>query len=74
MLSSGCSSQLALMSENGPCKVTSDGQSTENNPFSWNSNANIMWIDQPAQVTIILNYFLFHIRGLYRLASRTELN
>eukprot|EP01036_Dinobryon_divergens_P023809 gene23809-32198_t len=46
----GCSSQLALLSENGPCKVTADGLSTENNPFSWNSKANIMWVDQPAQV------------------------
>lgn len=43
----GCSSQLALLQENGPCKVTEDGQSTTNNPYSWNSNANIMWVDQP---------------------------
>jgi len=46
----GCSSQLALMTENGPCTPTADGQSTVNNPFSWNNNANIMWIDQPADV------------------------
>lgn len=46
----GCSSQLALLSENGPCSVTPDGMSTQNNPFSWNSNANIMWVDQPANV------------------------
>lgn len=46
----GCSSQLALLSENGPCRVTADGLSTTNNPHSWNNNANIMWIDQPAGV------------------------
>jgi cathepsin A (carboxypeptidase C) len=46
----GCSSQLALLSENGPCSVTADGMSTVNNPFSWNTNANIMWVDQPAGV------------------------
>ena len=46
----GCSSQLALMTENGPCQVTPDGLSTVNNPFSWNTKSNIMWIDQPAQV------------------------
>lgn len=46
----GCSSQLALLAENGPCSVSADGQSTVNNPFSWNSNANIMWVDQPANV------------------------
>eukprot|EP00638_Chattonella_subsalsa_P003430 CAMPEP_0117757314 /NCGR_PEP_ID=MMETSP0947-20121206/14652_1 /TAXON_ID=44440 /ORGANISM="Chattonella subsalsa, Strain CCMP2191" /LENGTH=455 /DNA_ID=CAMNT_0005577173 /DNA_START=124 /DNA_END=1491 /DNA_ORIENTATION=- len=46
----GCSSILALLAENGPCTVSSDGTSTEFNPFSWNSNANIMWVDQPAGV------------------------
>lgn len=46
----GCSSQLALLSENGPCKVSEDGKTTVNNPYSWNTNANIMWIDQPAGV------------------------
>jgi cathepsin A (carboxypeptidase C) len=46
----GCSSQLALMSENGPCTPTPDGMDTVNNPYSWNTNANIMWIDQPAGV------------------------
>ena len=46
----GCSSQLALMTENGPCTATPDGLDTQNNPYSWNSNSNIMWIDQPAGV------------------------
>lgn len=46
----GCSSQLALLTENGPCKVTEDGLNTYNNPYSWNNNANIMWVDQPAGV------------------------
>lgn len=32
------------------CTVSEDGLSTYNNPYSWNSNANIMWIDQPAGV------------------------
>jgi len=46
----GCSSQLALLSENGPCTPTPDGLDTVRNDYSWNSNANIMWIDQPAGV------------------------
>jgi len=46
----GCSSQLALLVENGPCAPTADGQGTVFNPWSWNSNANIMWVDQPANV------------------------
>lgn len=44
----GCSSILALFAENGPCSVNADGTGTINNPYSWNSNANIMWVDQPA--------------------------
>jgi cathepsin A (carboxypeptidase C) len=46
----GCSSQLALMTENGPCTPTPDGQNTVNNPYSWNTDSNIMWVDQPAKV------------------------
>eukprot|EP00413_Alexandrium_margalefii_P021641 CAMPEP_0204565278 /NCGR_PEP_ID=MMETSP0661-20131031/35378_1 /ASSEMBLY_ACC=CAM_ASM_000606 /TAXON_ID=109239 /ORGANISM="Alexandrium margalefi, Strain AMGDE01CS-322" /LENGTH=482 /DNA_ID=CAMNT_0051573011 /DNA_START=65 /DNA_END=1513 /DNA_ORIENTATION=+ len=43
----GCSSQLALLAENGPCNVNKDGTTTKN-PYSWNSKANVMWVDQPA--------------------------
>lgn len=40
---------LAMLAENGPCTVNSDG-TTSNNPYSWNTNANMLWIDQPAGV------------------------
>lgn len=43
----GCSSILALFVENGPCYVNEYGNGTLPNPYSWNSNANILWIDQP---------------------------
>mmetsp|Transcript_88873 Transcript_88873/g.167471 ORF Transcript_88873/g.167471 Transcript_88873/m.167471 type:complete len:486 (-) Transcript_88873:133-1590(-) len=46
----GCSSQLALFAENGPCKVSKDGSRTRLNPYSWHTNANVMWVDQPAGV------------------------
>merc|ERR1712013_687757 len=44
----GCSSQLALLAENGPCTVGKDGRTTSVNNYSWNSNANVIWLDQPA--------------------------
>jgi cathepsin A (carboxypeptidase C) len=45
----GCSSQLALLAENGPCSVNKDLTTNYNN-YSWNANANIMWVDQPTGV------------------------
>lgn len=43
----GCSSELAILVENGPCSVN-DQLQTVNNPYSWNNNANMIYIDQPA--------------------------
>lgn len=44
----GCSSELALFTENGPCKVNPAGTGTTPNAFSWNNKANIVFLDQPA--------------------------
>eukprot|EP00761_Pharyngomonas_kirbyi_P011448 gb/GECH01011473.1/.p1 GENE.gb/GECH01011473.1/~~gb/GECH01011473.1/.p1 ORF type:complete len:429 (+),score=77.96 gb/GECH01011473.1/:1-1287(+) len=43
----GCSSMLALFTENGPFKVNDDGTGTTPNPYSWNKRANMLWVDQP---------------------------
>jgi len=43
----GCSSMLGLLTENGPCTVNPD-LTTKTNPFSWNTRANVMFVDQPA--------------------------
>ena len=46
----GCSSSLALLTENGPCSVQTDGQTTQLNPHSWTESAHVLWLDQPANV------------------------
>lgn len=84
----GCSSMLALLSENGPCRASKHGQTcsavseqqcgvdsegegkcsargccwqrgrchapanveVETNEHSWNTNSNMLWVDQPANV------------------------
>lgn len=46
----GCSSTLALLTENGPCKVNPDGKTTTVNPNSWTEAAHVLWLDQPAGV------------------------
>mgnify|MGYP000459650218 CR=1 FL=1 len=43
----GCSSELAILVENGPCTIASN-LSTVSNPYSWNNIANMIYIDQPA--------------------------
>jgi cathepsin A (carboxypeptidase C) len=45
----GCSSSLGLFMELGPCRVT-DSTGPKFHPESWNSNANIFFIDQPIGV------------------------
>lgn len=45
----GCSSSLGLFMELGPCRVL-DANGTKFHPESWNSNANIFFVDQPIGV------------------------
>jgi cathepsin A (carboxypeptidase C) len=45
----GCSSSLGVYVELGPCRVVND-TSTVFHPESWNSNANIFFVDQPIGV------------------------
>lgn len=42
----GCSSVLAIFTENGPFHVGADLNLTKNS-FSWNENANVVFVDQP---------------------------
>ena len=43
----GCSGMLALVVENGPCHLSDDGMTSSLNPYSWNNNATLIYIDQP---------------------------
>jgi carboxypeptidase C (cathepsin A) len=41
---------MGLLQENGPCFIGSDSNSTFHNPWSWNNEVNMLYIDQPVQV------------------------
>lgn len=45
----GSSSMIGLLQENGPCRVNPDSNSTYLNPWSWNNEVNMLYIDQPSQ-------------------------
>ncbi|KAJ2035814.1 hypothetical protein H4S04_003465 [Coemansia sp. S16] len=46
----GCSSALGALTELGPCRLSDQGNSTIENPYAWNENTHLMFIDQPANV------------------------
>ena len=45
----GCSSLTGLFMELGPSSITKDGK-VKFNPYSWNSNASVIFLDQPVNV------------------------
>ncbi len=40
----------SVLREIGPCRITNDSLSVTPNPFSWNNEANLPFIDQPIGV------------------------
>ncbi|RYP44770.1 hypothetical protein DL768_008815 [Monosporascus sp. mg162] len=46
----GASSMMGLLQGNGPCFVADDSAATYLNPWSWNNEVNMLYLDQPAQV------------------------
>ncbi|KAG6889891.1 hypothetical protein C0995_013867 [Termitomyces sp. Mi166 len=46
----GSSSMLGLFQELGPCRISNDSSTVSLNPFSWNNEANVLFIDQPVGV------------------------
>lgn len=43
----GCSSMIGLFQENGPCHFVNGASTPSLNPYSFNSYANMLYIDQP---------------------------
>lgn len=46
----GGSSLMGMLSENGPCGINPDSNSSALNPWAWNNEVNVLFIDQPVQV------------------------
>jgi carboxypeptidase C (cathepsin A) len=46
----GSSSMIGLLQEHGPCRINNDSSTVSLNKFSWNNQANMIYIDQPAGV------------------------
>ncbi|KAG6831447.1 hypothetical protein H0H87_005119 [Tephrocybe sp. NHM501043] len=46
----GSSSMIGLFQEHGPCRITNDSSTVTLNPYSWNNEANVLYIDQPVGV------------------------
>lgn len=43
----GCSSMIGLFQENGPCRFVNGSDEPSLNPYSWNTYANTLYVDQP---------------------------
>ena len=65
----GCSSTLALLTENGPCKVNDDGKSTTVNPYSWTEAAHVLWLDQVSCYIYYITEIIYFYHFLIYLSS-----
>lgn len=68
----GGSSLLGMLSENGPCWVEADSNSTRLNEWAWNGEVNMLYIDQPVQVGFSYDTLHNGTYDLLRAADRQE--
>ena len=47
---------IGLLQEHGPCNINIDSNSSTLNPYSWNNEVNMLYIDQPNQVGFSYDY------------------
>jgi carboxypeptidase C (cathepsin A) len=50
MFQPGSSSMIGLFQEHGPCRINNASSGVNLNPESWNTYANMLYIDQPVGV------------------------
>ncbi|KAK6438255.1 hypothetical protein LTR95_005548 [Oleoguttula sp. CCFEE 5521] len=43
----GENGEFGVTSDGGPCNILADSNTTETNPWSWNENSNMLYVDQP---------------------------
>ena len=61
----GCSSLLGAVQEHGPFVFPSNGTTFELNPYSWNMNASVIYLESPGGVRIItLRDTILHLNVL----------
>ncbi|PGG97877.1 hypothetical protein AJ79_09049 [Helicocarpus griseus UAMH5409] len=69
----GSSSMLGMLVENGPCFVNPDSNSTTLNPYAWNNEVNMLFLDQPVQVGLSYDTLANYTKNLIT-GKTTKLN
>lgn len=61
----GCSSVEGLLTENGPFRVAANGKTLNLDPYSWNTFANVLYLESPINVGFSYNTTQFTASNVY---------